>query len=576
MARGLQALFGLDDPQQDFPNDLSKKFSLTFKKEMKVAADATAFTVQNGEEKAHEGLVRRGEEAYGDYRDTQEKIGDGAGEKDVKQEIKEVLDTTKALAGDAGKLKAAIEAAKQAWEAKAAEKNAADGRIDELDQWGHKNAPKLLQIRQKIDGDAGARRWAAATKTVEALVAKPQPLYEEFQKQKQAKADYDKERPAFDKDFLAAEGYPEATPKIEEMTGLLGSKLVEASVKAEEKDYVAALEVICSRKDPLSKLTAAIEAHKKLKQDFLDAQAKIVPPADEAAKAVPQSLQADFGTRDRRDGGVEESARTYDYETGLTRLKDLEAHHKEYDAKYQAYLQQKKDYEDGLKDLEPQLEAVSEAVESQTIQEQQAQIAENETAMKQAAEAGDYGSALEQMKPLQSDVPACQAAIDKYKEQKKAYEERLTKLAPRLEKAKETVKNDLLLKGQAKIAEVAGDMTASAEAGDYEAALSHMDRVEPILDGFEQHKADVEAQRKEYEERLKAAAARIEKAKQSGVMAGRTGKSIAALDSQLAGVKATAANDDFGKALEEKDELELSLTMCEGGSRSWPMIDSRK
>ena len=62
---------------------------------------------------------------------------------------------------------------------------------------------------------------------MEALTPRLKPIYEELQKQKQAKTDYDKLRPAFDKDFAEAESYPDATEKIKGQAGEIRGKLDE-------------------------------------------------------------------------------------------------------------------------------------------------------------------------------------------------------------------------------------------------------------------------------------------------------------------------------------------------------------
>ena len=563
MASGLQALFGLDDPQQDFPNELSKKFSVTFKKEMKVAADATAFTVKNGEEKAHDGLVRRGETVYGDYRDTQKQIETNGEEGAVKKQIKDVLDTTKTLAGDAEKLRAAIAAAKQAWEAKAAEKSAADGQIDELDQWGHKNAAKLLQVRQKIDGDAGARRWEAATKTVEALTPKLKPIYEELQKQKQAKTDYDNQRPAFDKDFAEAESYPDATDKIKGQASEIRGKLDEVDAKAEERDYIAACELLSALDGLLVPLKEAIEEHKRLKAEYEALLKELEPRIAKTDPPIPgETAQKVAASIANNLSEAKASADAGEYEKALDSLgliKDSLAGYEELVAQHEA---RKAEYEKRLGDMKPRLEKAAEAVKEESLKELQGKLLARRDEMEQAASKEDYETSLEHTDYLEAALETYESGIEELERKREEYAQRLKELEPRIAKTDPPIPGDRAQKVAASIASNLSEAKASAEQEDFPSALTSLEVIDDALAGYEELVAQHEARKAEYEKQAEAFKPRLEKAAEE--VASETLKDFqAVLKEKQQEMEQAAVAEDYEQALAKADELDGALTSYE-------------
>jgi len=282
------------------------------------------------------------------------------------------------------------------------------------------------------------------------------------------------------------------------------------------------------------------------------------PSAHDVLKPVQDKIVAE---RDK----MEQAAGAGDFDAALQCLDWLEPALEGYEEAQKAMAEAQQAYVKRLPQVTARVQKASAAAENEATKKQQRSIAAAHDKMEQKAEGGDFEGALADMVLLEADLSEFEALVEKLAALKKDYDARLAKAKPRLAKTDVAVKNEDLVYGQEMLKANKAEMDAAAEAGDYELALNKLTLLEAQLDAFETRLAKVEAQRKEYEERLKAAAARVEKAKQSGVTAGRIGKNIAALDSQLDGVKETAANDDFGKALEEMDDLELSLTMCEGG-----------
>src|SRR5262249_13884082 len=128
-----------------------------------------------------------------------------------------------------------------------------------------------------------------------------------------------------------------------------------------------------------------------------------------------------------------------------------------------------------------------------------------------AADSGDYAGANKTLTDLKAKLDAYQKKLEELKQQKKAYEDALAPLQPRLQEASQS-QSAKLAPMQQEIATGQQQMETAAQGEDYVQALKAAQDLATKLDAFEKARTELEQQKKEYEDALNAAQPKLTEA----------------------------------------------------------------
>ncbi len=221
---------------------------------------------------------------------------------------------------------------------------------------------------------------------------------------------------------------------------------------------------------------------------------------------------------------------------------------------YAAYSQQKAamaQYDTELAALEPRLTDLAQPGFASLIERQQA-IEGVRAQMTDSADAKDYLQAVQTLGELATQVDEVLAARGELEGKQQAYVAARAALEPRFPTASEGGGTAVLAQQEA-IAAAIADLTAAAQADDFDNATRLLGELEPRLAEFE----TLIEQRDAYSERLTTLQPRLPTATEPG--AGKLAEVQDAIATLQTDSEASATAGDFTTATRQLDELELEL-----------------
>jgi hypothetical protein len=201
---GLKGEFGVSDPQSDAAggsgddagsDKQAQDFQAAFQQEQGVINGHLQYTAANAEASAHAGFASRRDAMYSAFQGVAGKI-DRKNPAQAQGEIDKVLADERALNGEVAAFRQAAEKAKNDWDAKQPQYDEGVHHIEELEAWEDKEAPALRAEADKIRTQTNERRYADASTALDALLSRLAPVYEEYIRQRDAKAKYEPARDA--------------------------------------------------------------------------------------------------------------------------------------------------------------------------------------------------------------------------------------------------------------------------------------------------------------------------------------------------------------------------------------------
>lgn len=397
MPSGLKKQLGLGEPQAQGSSEQADKFKAAFQGISSQINEALQYTAAYAQQAKHGPLAAKREKlctayqaALGRIDPTNPTVAQGA--------IDQVLSAANALKSSAESLKAQVEKAYNAWKEKQPLLESITDKITEMVDWGHKKASALQQVLQGITAKTNEKAWEDALKALDQLNSKFTAIYEEYQRQKAAKAKYEeleaKLKPRLDQALSSCSDIEATGPLQQQMTELRTG--METAAQAEDYEKAANLaEELDPKLSEFEKLLA--------QRDEYEARlAALQPRLDEVSvcQANRQFLQPLQGEMATIQSEMESAAQSQDYAAALEKLTSLEG---KVDECFKLIDEKKAAYEAADKSMRPQLDdALVSARAFPSLKGDRSALETAKTAYEKAAADEDYEQAEKLAKELES------------------------------------------------------------------------------------------------------------------------------------------------------------------------------
>ncbi len=551
----------VEQPAQAGSDEQAQAFKAAFAGRMGGIGGSLQFTAAHAETAKHEPLAGRREALYPAYQAANGQI-DPANPSKAQGAIDQVLGDADALAGDATALQDAVKQALEAWESHAGDFEQAVQQIEELEAWEDAQAGALRGQADEARSHADARRYEEATATLEALLPALEPVYEEYQRQKEAQPDYEAQLTEQTSRLEPLKAAERPSQPMTAQAGEADAALEQARAKADTKDFVGGLE-------QMEAVATAVGALDELCNDSERAQfladigtldALVQPPAGEPF----QSQQAEWGEITASTASIGSTGDCGDYAGANAAIAELKERVEAFKAKHDELQEQKTAYEEAKASLQPRIDAAaSSEPQYATLQPQVQQITAAQAAMEASAQAEDYAQAEAQAGEIGSQLDELEEAKAEIDEQKQAYEEALAALQPRLEAASVSDAKYARLQTQATGIDAARSaMEASAAGAEYATALEQAEALDCELEALEEAKAEIDAKEAEFEEAYAALRPRLD-ATQAKAPSEALETMRGNLLAEREAIESSAAAGDYEAALAAVESVETNLEAYE-------------
>lgn len=573
MAGGLRGEWDVDDPAQAGSDEQAQNFKAAFDAQIgKINGDLQYLTA-NAEAAKSEPLAGRREALYPAYQSANAQI-DPANPAKAQGAIDKVLADAGALAGETSTAQAAAQQALEAWQSREGAYDEAVGRIEELEAFEDPKAADLRGQATSIRSEADAKRYEEASRQHDALLPVLEPVYEEYLRQKEARPPCEEQIEA---QTARLEPLKAAERPSEPMTAKAGeaeSALEQARGQAEARDWVSGLEqmeAVTAAVDELEQLTNDPEREKFL-ADIGGLDAIVTAPEGTAFQLQQEEWAAITALKDQvapaGDGG--------DYAGANTMIAELRERVDAFKAKHDELEQQKQQFEQAQAEVQPRVQAAQSA--QPAYAKLQPQLDELGTAQRQvdaAAQAEDYPQALAAVEDLSAKLDALEEARQEIDEQKRAYEEALAELQPRLDAVSASDAAYAKLEPmRQELAQAQSAMEASAQGGDYEQATTQLDDLRDKLEALEEAKEAIDEAKQAYEQGLAELQPRLDAAaKCEGAEYTSLQPLVTGIEQARADMTAAAQEGDYERAKDLLDDLGDKLDELEEAREE---IDEKK
>lgn len=203
-----------------------------------------------------------------------------------------------------------------------------------------------------------------------------------------------------------------------------------------------------------------------------------------------------------------------------------------------------------------------------------AAISESEAQAQPKADSGDYAGANQALADSKSKREEFQRKHDELVQKKQEYETALAALQPRLTDA--SVSDPAYVKlepMQAEFAQVQSSMEAAAQAGDYDQALTQLQDLSSKLDAFEAAKAEIDAQKQEYDTGWAALQPRIQAISVSDPEYVSIEPQLQEIAQAQATMEASAQSGDYAQAVQQLQDLTTKVDTYEQAKQE---LDAKK
>ena len=555
---GLKSQFGVGDPKtadQNTPNakdagsdKQAQDFQAAFQQEQGVINGHLQYTAANAEASGHDPLSARRDGMFTAFQSALAKI-DRTDPSKAQGAIDKVLGDVRALSGEVATFRQRAEKAKTDWDSRQGKYDDAVRQVEELEAWEDAKAPALRGLVDGIRKQVNQRQYAQATTTLDQLLPKLAPIYEEYLRQKEAKPQYEQklaEQSARLEPLKAAE---RPSQPMTTKAGEADAALQEAKGKADTKDFVAGLESTTKATGLVDELDALTKDPQR--QQYLADSSAAAQTSEPQPEPAFKTLEADWMAISEAGAQAQPLADSGDYAGANQALADSKTKRADFQTKHDALVQQKQSYDDTLAQLQPRLQAVSTSeAQYATLQPMQQDLAAVQTQMESAATAEDFGQALTQAQDLTAKVGAIEQAKAEIDQKKQEYETALAALQPKLPTTCPVEAKLSALDGE--ITTLKGQMEAAATSKDYASALELAKQVGAKADEFQKALAEFEKNKQAYEAALNALQPKLPTTCPVNPSLAERHSQIMALKGQM---EAAATSLDYAKALELAKQL---------------------
>lgn len=451
------------------------------------------YTAAHAEQGKHDPLSAKREKSCQAFQVALGKI-DPTNKATAQAAIDQVLTAVKGLQSTVVATKQAVEKAFTAWTAKQSTFDELGDKVREMVEWRHVKATKLQEVVATIAQMANLRKYEEAVGALEQIGLKIGPIFEEYQRQRQAQEEYDVLLPNVEPNLAEA--------LTCEFAGLEGASAAiaetEAAMRAaaESRDFVTALAKLQNLEQLITDYLDQLAELRAQREQYEQARAALDPKLTEASSCQYGALAtldqeiADLTSR------LDEAAAAEDYEQALTRVQELSEKVDEKLARVAEIDAKRDEYHQARTALDPRLAEASTS-QYEALQELDQELADLTTRTDEAAAAEDFEQAVVLVHELSAKVDeklACVAQLDALKVE---YEQRLAALQPDLTEASVSEERTAYAAPiQAEMARIQTEMEAAATAQDFESAVALLGDLEAKVAEFF---AAIEAKKQAYE-----------------------------------------------------------------------------
>ncbi|MFK7836338.1 MAG: hypothetical protein AB8B60_08975 [Sulfitobacter sp.] len=329
-----------------------------------------------------------------------------------KRDLKRYADKKTNLENLVARLRAEIEENRRIWESRFSDLVAFEEKLDALKDWDDPAAPALQEMRDHLYDALEDQRWADAVIQLDFMLEEIAPAYENYVTQSAAKTEFDA--------LLV-----EYNVRIETVAdGTLGNAQLIAEVDAlrekvagieqevlTSKDYVTALEALKDIEFDLAYSEAGIVGLARRQEEFEQQWQRLQGPLQNVFSIEAPSLGALRDEILQLQAQVQLRASQGEHYEATQMLPDLVEKIDEFMSAYAEIAELQEQYETRLPNIQRDLDEVS-AGEFPALAEQQTAILQIADAMKAAADAGDYETALSELDKLPPLLEAFKDARD--------------------------------------------------------------------------------------------------------------------------------------------------------------------
>ncbi len=547
---GLKEQWGVKDPAKAGSDQQAQQFQASFQKEIGCINGHLQYTSANAEAARHAPLEARRDALYPAFQSALGQI-DRTDLAKAKGAIDKVLADAKALSGEVAAFRKEAEKACNDWKARQPKYDAAVHQVEELELWPDPKAGTLRALVDGIRSGSNERKFAPACVTLDQLLPKLKPIYDDYLKQKEARPKYEQmlaEQSARLDPLKAAE---RPSQPMTDKAGEADTALQQAQGKAETKDYVGGCEELKTTKgaiDALEKLAKAPERAKFL-ADWPTVDELVNSSADTTFKSLEASWQEIVQLRDQAGPAADSG----DYTGANKLLVDLKTKVAACQKKLEELKQQKQAYEEALAALEPRLTGVSQSKFAK-MEPLHTELLAVQGQMEAAAQGDDYVQALKLLQDLSAKVEMVAKGQEELEQQQKEYEDALKDLQPKLSEALESKYPSLAPKLD-EISRLKGDMEGAAQKEEFPAATQTAQALGGKVDAFLIDYNKLKHAQEDYTKARAALKAKLDDALVSAREFSTLSGARADLISRDSAVESAATAQDFEKALQLVNEL---------------------
>lgn len=418
MGKGLKDQWGVTDPAKAGSDKQAQESQVAFKSAIASLNGHLQYTSANAEPARHAPLEARRDVLYPAFQAALAQI-DRTNPAKAKGAIDAVLADTKALSEEVAKFRAEAEKAKNGWQPRQPKFDAAVHQVEELEAWGDAKAAPLRALVDGIRTEVNERRYAQASTTVDQLLPKLKPIFDDYQKQKVEKPKYEQGLAEKSARLDALRALEKPSQPMTAKSGEVDTALGEAKAKADGKDYVGAcvmLKTVQTAVDALDKL-AKDPLRAKFLADIKAVEAK--PPEGTAFKSQETDWTAITQVKDQ----ALPAADSGDYAGANKTLTELKPKLDAFKKKHDELEKQKQAYEDTLAAMQSRLTSASQSQPQYAkLEPKQKEMLALQGQMEAAAQSEDFVKAAQLLKDLSVKLDALVAAQTAIEQQKQKYQ----------------------------------------------------------------------------------------------------------------------------------------------------------
>ncbi|MBC7939917.1 MAG: hypothetical protein H7Z19_09180, partial [Chitinophagaceae bacterium] len=467
MPPDLKNEMGVDAPAQAGSDQQSQQFKASFQGELGKINENLQYTATHAEQAKHGPMAGKRDALTPAFQSALAQI-DPANTGKAQGAIDSTLSTTRSVGAEVSAFREAAEKAYDDWQTRQGDFDTSIGQIEELEAWEDAKAPTLRQVSGMIQKQVDQRQYAPAGVAFDALKPKLAPIYEEYQKQKAAKEQFDPQLAALEPRLAeaATPKFDKLKPKQDEIAS--GKTTMDAAVA--KKDYVQGLEVVGQLEGQVDTYQSALEELEQQKAAYEEALGPVQSRVQSVAVSEPQyvKLQPQAQEITSAQAGAQASAEGEEFVQALSQVQDVSSKLDALDEAKAEVDRLKAEYDSAYAAVQPRLQAAaSSEPQYAKLQPQQQEIAAAQSTMEAAAQAGEYEQANTQVAELGAKLDVFEEAKAEIDRQKEEYEAALAEIKPRLDALSVSEPQYAKLQPQQQeIVAAQSTMEAAAQAGE--------------------------------------------------------------------------------------------------------------